>query len=301
MERVIDYFQTHTGLSSSTLNRLFVSVVIIFLLWGLRMLILRIVWRRTENVKLRYQWKRSLSFFIPFLGLVLVSTVWLHAFRQLGAFLGLVSAGLAIALKDPVTNIAGWFFIVLRKPFAIGDRVQIGENKGDVIDIRLFQFTILEVGNWVDADQSTGRIIHIPCGKVFLDAQANYSSGFKYIWDELAVSITFESNWEKAKGLLDTIANRHAQRFSKAAEREIIEASKNYMIFYQHLTPIVYVKVRQEYGVTLTIRFLCDPRKRRMMENEIWQDILQAFAKETDIDLAYPTQRFYNFPTEKLP
>ncbi|SFE64371.1 mechanosensitive ion channel family protein [Sunxiuqinia elliptica] len=301
MERVIDYFQTHTGLSSSTLNRLFVSVVIIFLLWGLRMLILRIVWRRTENVKLRYQWKRSLSFFIPFLGLVLVSTVWLHAFRQLGAFLGLVSAGLAIALKDPVTNIAGWFFIVLRKPFAIGDRVQIGENKGDVIDIRLFQFTILEVGNWVDADQSTGRIIHIPCGKVFLDAQANYSSGFKYIWDELAVSITFESNWEKAKGLLDTIASRHAQRFSKAAEREIIEASKNYMIFYQHLTPIVYVKVRQEYGVTLTIRFLCDPRKRRMMENEIWQDILQAFAKEADIDLAYPTQRFYNFPTEKLP
>ena len=70
------------------------------------------------------------------------------------------------------------------------------------------------------------------------------------------------------------------------------------MIFYQHLTPIVYVKVRQEYGVTLTIRFLCDPRKRRMMENEIWQDVLQAFAKKADIDLAYPTQRFYNFPTK---
>ncbi len=299
MEQVIDYFQTHTGLSTTSLNRLFVSVVIMLLLWGLRVIILRVVWRRTENIKVRYQWKRTLSFIIPFLGIILVSAVWLHAFRQLGAFLGLMSAGLAIALKDPVTNVAGWLFIVFRKPFAIGDRVQLGENTGDVIDIRLFQFTILEVGNWVDADQSTGRIIHIPNGKVFTDAQANYSSGFKYIWDELSISITFESNWEKAKSLLETIAAKHAQQFSKAAEREIIEASKNYMIFYQHLTPIVYVKVRQEYGVTLTIRFLCDPRRRRMMENQIWQDILLEFRSQPDIDLAYPTRRFYNYPTEK--
>lgn len=299
MGQVIDYFQTHTGLSTTTLNRLFVSAVIILLLWGLRVMILRVVWRHTENIKVRYQWKRTLSFVIPFLGVILVSAVWLHAFRHLGAFLGLMSAGLAIALKDPVTNVAGWLFIVFRKPFAIGDRIQLGENTGDVIDIRLFQFTILEVGNWVDADQSTGRIIHIPNGKVFVEAQANYSSGFKYIWDELSISITFESNWEKAKGLLETIAAKHAQQFSKAAEREIIEASKHYMIFYQHLTPIVYVKVRQEYGVTLTIRFLCDPRRRRVMENQIWQDVLLEFHKQPDIDLAYPTRRFYNYPAEK--
>jgi small-conductance mechanosensitive channel len=164
---------------------------------------------------------------------------------------------------------------------------------------RLFSNAHRAKPHQVDADQSTGRIIHIPNGKVFTDAQANYSSGFKYIWDELAVSITFESNWEKAKGLLETIASKHAQQFSKAAEREIIEASKNYMIFYQHLTPIVYVKVRQEYGVTLTIRFLCDPRRRRMMENQIWQDILMEFRKQPDIDLAYPTRRFYNYPAEK--
>lgn len=299
MGQVIDYFQTHTGLSTTSLNRLFVSAVIILLLWGLRVMILRVIWRHTENIKVRYQWKRTLSYIIPFLGILLVSAVWLHAFRHLGAFLGLMSAGLAIALKDPVANVAGWLFIVFRKPFAIGDRIQLGEDTGDVIDIRLFQFTILEVGNWVEADQSTGRIIHIPNGKVFTVAQANYSSGFKYIWDELSISITFESNWEKAKSLLETIAAKHAQQFSKAAEREIIEASKNYMIFYQHLTPIVYVKVRQEYGVTLTIRFLCDPRRRRVMENQIWQDVLLEFRKQPDIDLAYPTRRFYNYPAEK--
>ena len=106
------------------------------------------------------------------------SSVWIEAIGQFGAFLGLLTAGLAIALKDPLTNIAGWIFILTRQPFKLGDRVQIGDQAGDVIDIRLFQFTLLEIGNWVNADQSTGRIIHVPNGTVFTQSQANYSTGF---------------------------------------------------------------------------------------------------------------------------
>ncbi len=225
--------------------------------------------------------------------------VWIRAFEQFGAFLGLFTAGLAIALKDPLTNLAGWFFIVFRKPFVVGDRVQIGENAGDIIDIRLFQFTLLEIGNWVDADQSTGRIIHMPNGKVFLDAQANYSTGFQYIWNEIPVQVTFESDWEKAKSILENIINEHAQHFSKDAEKEILEASKNYLVFYKHLSPIVYTKVTQQSGVTLSVRFLCNPRKRRSLEHKIWEDILKAFNAEVNIDFAYPTQRFYNYQKEK--
>ncbi|HAW79639.1 MAG TPA: mechanosensitive ion channel protein MscS, partial [Balneola sp.] len=68
-------------------------------------------------------------------------------------YFGLLSAGLAIALKDPVTDLAAWMFIIWRKPFDVGDRIELGKSKGDVIDIRPFKFTILEIGNWVDADQ----------------------------------------------------------------------------------------------------------------------------------------------------
>jgi small-conductance mechanosensitive channel len=182
-----------------TIGKLFLTIAFIVLLYLFQLLVLRIVWRQTKNIKLRYQWKRTLSFILPFLGLLIIVGIWIQAFQQFGAFLGLFSAGLAIALKDPLTNLAGWFFIVLRHPFSVGDRVQMGEHAGDVIDIRLFQFTILEIGNWVDADQSTGRLIHIPNSKVFLEAQANYSTGFNYIWNEIPVTITFESNWEKAK------------------------------------------------------------------------------------------------------
>jgi small-conductance mechanosensitive channel len=273
-------------------HKIIFSVFVILFLWLIRAIILTMVWRQTKNVKIRYQWKRSLSAIVPFVGIFFIGAIWLPAFEQFGAFLGLFTAGLAIALKDPLTNLAGWLFILFRKPFVVGDRVQIGEHAGDIIDIRLFQFTLLEIGNWVDADQSTGRIIHLPNGKVFQQSQANYSTGFEYIWNEIQVNITFESNWELAKKILQEIVNEHAEHLSKPAEKEIFEASKNFMIYYKHFTPIVYVKV-EEFGVRLTIRYLCNPRKRRSSENEIWEDILTQFGKNSDINFAYPTTRFY--------
>jgi small-conductance mechanosensitive channel len=222
----------------------------------------------------------------------MIGAVWLPVFEEFGTFLGLFTAGIAIALKDPLTNLAGWFFILFRKPFAVGARVQIGENTGDIVDIRLFQFTMLEIGNWVEADQSTGRIIHLPNGKVFLEPQANYSSGFEYIWNEIRVNITFESDWEKAKQILEKIIKKHSENVEVSAKKEILEASKNYMIYYKHLTPIVYTEGK-EFGVRLTIRYLCNPRRRRGSENEIWLKVLAAFKADANINFAYPTTRFY--------
>lgn len=297
MKNIREFLNTATGISIEVLDKILISLAIIIVLWLFQLAILRVVWRQTKDVKTRYQWKRSLSLIIPFISIILVGSIWIQAFRQFGAFLGLFSAGLAIALKDPLTNMAGWFFIVFRKPFVVGDRIQIGNHAGDVIDIRLFQFTILEIGNWVDADQSTGRIIHLPNGKVFQESQANYSTGFEYIWNEIPVNITFESNWEKAKNMLLQIVNQYAEHIGKEAEKEIFKASRSYMIYYKHLTPIVYTKVK-ERGIQLIIRYMCNPRQRRGTENEIWQEILIRFKKEKDIQFAYPTTRFYTFGEE---
>ena len=293
MEAVREFLNIELGINYETQHKIFISIVILILLTIFRLLLLRIVWKNTKNVKTRYNWKRSLSLSFSLIATIMIGAVWLPAFEQFGAFLGLFTAGLAIALKDPLTNLAGWFFIVFRKPFIVGDRIQIGNHSGDVIDIRLFQFSILEIGNWVEADQSTGRIIHLPNGKVFLEAQANSSTGFDYIWNEIRVLVTFESNWVKAKSVLQDIANNHAVSLSSTAEKEIFEASKNFMIYYKHTTPIVYTKVKAS-GVELTVRYLCNPRKRRGSENEIWEDILRQFILQNDIEFAYPTTRFYN-------
>jgi small-conductance mechanosensitive channel len=298
MEEITKSIQNAIGMSPEHQIKVLYSLLIFVVLGIIRFAILKIVWRLTEEPKQRYNWKRSVSFTVGIITIILIASVWIEAIGKFGAFLGLLTAGLAIALKDPLTNIAGWIFILTRQPFKLGDRVQIGDQAGDVIDIRLFQFTLLEIGNWVDADQSTGRIIHIPNGTVFTQSQANYSTGFNYIWNELQVLVTFESNWNLAKEILQKIVSHHAESLSADAEKRIIEASKKYMIFYQYLTPIVYTSV-QENGVLLSMRYICEPRKRRGTEHAIWEDILQEFAQNKDIEFAYPTQRFYTRPAEK--
>jgi small-conductance mechanosensitive channel len=293
----LELIKDEIGISVENQIKILVSLAILAVLWLIRYLVLKLVWRQTEDARTRYLWKRGISIFTTLTSIILISSVWISAFAQFGAFLGLLSAGLAIALKDLLTNMAGWIFINTRKPFQVGDRVEIDQIIGDIIDIRLFQFTVLEVGNWVHADQSTGRIIHIPNAMVFSRSQANYSRGFQYIWNEIPVLITFESNWKSAKEILEKIGLEHAEHLTNAAEKRIKEATKKYLITYTHLTPIVYTSVRDS-GVLLTIRYLCDPRKRRASEHTIWENILDEFDRNPDIEFAYPTTRFYNHKIE---
>ena len=293
MENIYQWFEGVTGLSPELVSKLIKSVLVIVGFVIINRILSRIIFKRTEDVYTRYRWRKTQDYITFIIGLFIISSIWIDEFKSLLTFFGLLSAGIAIALKDPVTDLAGWLFILWRKPFDVGDRIQIGENAGDVIDIRIFQFTIIEIGNWVDADQSTGRILHIPNSKIFLEVLANYSIGFNYIWHEIGVMVTFESNWKKAKDILIDIVNAKSEHISKAASKKIKDASKKYMIFYKNLTPIVYTKVKDS-GVMLTMRFLCDPRQRRGYEESIWEEVLKEFGKREDIDFAYPTQRFYS-------
>lgn len=282
-----------TGISSDTQNRLLATLIVIVVLWLIQKLISGLVLRRKDDPIKKYRWRKSLSITIYILSIIIIGDIWINQIRSMATFFGLVSAGLAIALRDPLVNLAGWAFILIRKPFEAGDRIQIGEFAGDVIDIRLYQFTMIEIRNWVDADQSTGRLIHVPNSKVFSDVQANYTTGFPYIWNEIPVLITFESDWEKAKEILVRIVNEKAEHISKPAETKIREAAKRFLIVYRKLTPIVYTDVR-DFGVLLTMRYLCDARTRRTSQENIWEAVLAEFAKHKDIDFAYPTTRFYD-------
>jgi small-conductance mechanosensitive channel len=297
---MIDWVQTHLGISPELQLRIFATLGTVVGLWLLHKLILALVYRRVHDPWSRYRWRKSLTYVVMVAGIIIVGRMWFAGVQALATFFGLLSAGLAIALKEPVSNLAGWAFIMWRRPFEVGDRVQIGTHAGDVIDLGVFQFTLNEIGAWVQADQSTGRIIHVPNGKVFTDPVANYNKGFRYIWNEVPVVVTFESDWRKAKHILGKIALKHAEHLTAQAEQELLAASQQYLINYRKLTPIVYTNVA-DYGVQLTIRYLIEPRKRRGTEHAIWEDILTEFADCEDIDLAYHTTRSFKYTEEGKP
>lgn len=270
--------------------QLIASIVVIIVLWLIRVIAIRIVNRNLESVKNQYKWRKNFTYITVFLGLLIVGRIWFEGIQSIATFLGLLSAGLAIALKDPVSDFAGWIFLIWRKPFDVGDRIQIGEAKGDVIDIRLFKFTLLEIGNWVYADQSTGRVIHVSNHKVFSENVANYTSDFEFIWNEIQILLTFESDWKKGKEILQEIAEEHLKDFVEHAQNQVSRAKKSYLIHYRYLTPIVYTDVKDS-GINLTIRHLTDPRSRRSITQAIWEDVLDRFKEHDNLDFAYPTIR----------
>lgn len=269
---------------------LLVSVVVVLLLLVARRGILAFVGRRIESTELRYRWAKATGYVAFIVGGLILMEVWFTALRSLGTFLGLLTAGLAIALKDLVADLAGWIFILWRRPFDLGDRIEIGNFAGDVVDRRIFQFTIMEIGNWIGADQSTGRLIHVPNAALFTKPLANYVSGFPYLWNELEVMVTFESDWRRAKQILDDVARDYTVDITREALEPRLRDQERFLIHYRKLTPVVYTSV-VDSGVLLTLRYLCRPRERRGTAGELWEHILDAFAQAPDVTLAYPTRR----------
>lgn len=279
-----------TGLGEPLVLKLLYTAATVAVLLLLRRVVVSAVCRRTEEARIRYMWQKTSAYAAAAAGALILLRVWFPVIGSPVTYFGLLSAGVAIALKDPLTDVAGWLFIVFRRPFSLGDRISIGRHAGDVIDIRVFAFSILEIGNWVEADQSTGRIIHVPNGMVFSEPVANFTQGFRFIWNEIPVLLTFESDWREAKKALLEIAGRHSLHLGERAEKEIREASRQYMVHYSKLTPIVYTDVRDS-GVLLTIRYLCAVKARRSTQESIWEDVLSFVESRSDVALAYPSQR----------
>ena len=211
---------------------------------------------------------------------------------HLTTIISVVGAGIALALHDVILSLAGWVSIVVRRPYQTGDRIQMGNTKGDVIDISAFHTVMMEVGNWVDADQSTGRVVICPNNIIFREPVFNYTRGFEFIWNEIVITVTFESNWQKAEQIMFFVAQEKAEEIKSEAAEKIRRMSRNYAIHYKYLTPIVYTSIADS-GVKLTLRYLSNVRMRRGTTSDISRKILDAFVTESDIDFAYETYRIY--------
>jgi len=266
------------------------SIVWLFVVMIIINIINRLLFKYiNDNVKY-YTARKRVYYTFSIVLILILAVMWGGSSENLTTYVGLLSAGIAIALKDLFANLAGWLFIIIRKPFEVGQRIQFDDRRGDVIDIRMFQFSLMEVTSYNEGEQSTGRIIDVPNYFIFTHPISNYTKGFQYIWNEIKVLITFESDWELAKECFTDIVTKQTMHLTKEAKTEIREAARKYMIHYNKLTPIVYTDVK-ESGIELSIRYLCSPKQRRTTSNLIWEDILRLVQENETINLAYPTMR----------
>jgi len=258
----------------------------------------KLINKKVEDLFRRHNLRKITYYTATIVSIAFALIYWIENVAALGAIFGGLGAAIAVALHKPILKIFAWMIIVIRKIYTVGDRIEVDKLKGDIIDIRLYHTLVLEIGDRDDGEQSTGRVVYIPNDKVLNTDVYNYTFGFKYVWNEMSVSVTFESNYKKAVNILNEILSSDELKVSKPARVEIDRMTKKHVIHYKTLTPFVWVKI-VDFGVKLTLRYLINVRKRRITEQFISKQILERFNAEDDVEFAYPTYRIYKRGEEK--
>lgn len=246
--------------------------------------------KKAHSIK---KWTRYITTTFAFGWILLLYNSHMQQDTPFALFLvGIFLAGVAISMRDVFSNVVGWMIIISGKGYKAGDRIRIGEVSGDVIDIGVLRTIIAEIGNWVEADQSTGRLISIPNSMVLNHEVFNYTQGFDLIWNETKTMVTFESDWQKAEKILQDIAEIDFVQKKEELINGLKNVKKQFMLQYNYISPKVYVDIKDS-GVELTLRYMVRARRRRTLEDMISREILIRFEKEPTIDFAYPTMRLY--------
>ncbi len=273
-------------LTEPEVQRLLISVLAVFV--GLLLIRLGQVFitRITEEPEKRYIWSRNYRRVVAVGVLVFILTLWAPQLRTFVAILTLFGVGLAIAMRDTVLSMMGWGVLLKREPYRRGDRIEVNGIKGDVLDIHFLHTVLMEIDNWVDGEQSTGRLVHVPNSWIFQHAVKNYTQGFRFIWNELSVVVTFRSDWEAAREIMLELAGESAEIVRHEVTKELRRMSHEYLVHFSILTPFVFVRIVPN-GIKLTLRYLCEARKRRGTEHALTVSILERFKAHGGIELAY--------------
>lgn len=204
--------------------------------------------------------------------------IWKTEIKDIITLISFISAAITLAARDIIYNYFSGLYIKLSKPIKIEDRVKIGDTTGDIINLNLLSFELLEVDT--TTNQSTGKIIHIPNSQIFTNQIKNYNTAFKYIWDEITINIDINSDFKKAKKIILKLIknNEIIKEIPQKMEQEILNAKEDYRIYYNNLTPIIYTKI-EENKIVLTARFLIHPKKQRTVESELFELILLELKK----------------------
>jgi small-conductance mechanosensitive channel len=247
-------------------------------------------WMRSSklNGPERYRRGKFASTIVFLAAVVSVGFLWARLLQHKGTFFGLIGAGIAIALREPLLALAGRLAIFAAHMYTVGDRIEINQMTGDVIDVGLFYTRLMEVGNWIHADQATGRITQFSNSIIFANSIFNYTQNFNYIWDEIMLAVTYDSDIEEAKNVLLRAADEYTRQFLDKAQEQLERMRHSFLVPAVELKPSVFMEVTDNY-FKLNLRYIVDPRKRRAAKDFLWHHILPAVQSNSDLQMGSST------------
>ncbi len=251
--------------------------------------------KRIQESKTRYSFKKAVSilYLIVLCGIIL--RIWVETTQTLLVSYGLIAAGLAIALQDLFKNFVGGIILFLTRVYRVGDRIEVDSKYGDVIDIGLLYSTLLEVKGWIGGEQATGRLMVIPNNHIISGAVYNYTKDHNFIWDEITIPITYDSNWKEAAQKFLEIVRKETETITKEAEKEVLKTEEKYYLSKQVMEPEVYLSLTDNW-ITCSIRYTTEVRERRVVHDRLSRILLDEIQKNDNICIASTTINITGLP-----
>ncbi|PYY13663.1 MAG: hypothetical protein DMG61_12625 [Acidobacteria bacterium] len=264
------------------------SAGILVLAWGGAWLARKVIDARDISPKEHYRLYRLVNTTITVLTIAALIVMWASKLQFKGQFWGLIGAGLAISLREPLLSIAGRIAIFAGHMYSGGDRIEINKLSGDVIDIGFFYTRMMEIGNWISGDQYSGRTIQFANAQVFGTPVFNYTRTFGYIWDEVRLPVTYASNVKAISEILKSVGREYTREFLQGAQKKIETMQRYFMVPRFEVEPDVYIRVTDNY-IEVTLRYIVDPKQRRKASSFIYAEAFRQIRERKDIEIGSET------------
>ena len=272
------------------------------LLWILAIVIFigflrRVVKKRIDNVSVRYKAQKGVEIFgYVLIALLILMAITVESIKDYTIIIGLFTAGITFTLQELILSIAGSFYIFFVKVYKPGDRIEINGIKGDVIDIDSIYTTLMEIGEWVSSDNYSGRIVKISNAFVFKGPIKNYSMDFPFVWDELNILITYDSDVALAKKLVLEKATDFLSEYTKNSMVKWEELVEHYYIENAKIAPTLAISPTDNW-IAINLRYITDYKLRRITKHELFEQIVQTLmATDDKVKLASTTLQLLKIP-----
>lgn len=273
----------------SIITNLFYTSIIVTLVYILFSVFIDLfVVRNIQDLKTRYTANKAVTALSIVLVIALILRIWITDTSSLIVSYGIIGAALAFAIQDVFKNFVGGILIIISGYYRVGDRISIDDKPGDVMDISIMNTTLMEIQGWVKGDQPSGRLMVVPNGQVINRIFYNYTKDHSFVWDEISVPLTYESDWRRAKEIILSILRDETGAMTEQAEEEIERIGEKYFLPKKVVEPSVYVSLTDNW-ILLDARYVTDTHTRRILRSRISELILSTIEKEDTITVASET------------
>ncbi|HEX5817297.1 MAG TPA: mechanosensitive ion channel family protein [Gemmatimonadales bacterium] len=290
-ERAVHLFGIRlVGLNAVTGRKVLLSIVAIAALMligrGLRALSRRLL-QGDRFVAARFWWRQVIRVATGVFTVLILLSIWLDDPARLTTAVGLITAGVAVALQRVIIAFAAYFIILRGRIFTVGDRIVMGGVRGDVISVRFLRTTIMEMGEpppvqpdkpavWVEARQYTGRLVTVTNDRIFDEPVYNYTRDFPFIWEEMRLPVPYTADRARAERILLEAVGRHTVQLQELGAEALAELQRRYFVDAAELEPRVYWQLTDNW-LQMAVRFVTRERGVRALKDRITRDVLAAF------------------------